>query len=59
MDRSVQGTQPLDKWQFERLGYFCTDSDSTDDKVRTPPDTPQEHYTYISLPSLYLTELYH
>jgi glutaminyl-tRNA synthetase len=24
----VAGTQPLDKFQFERLGYFCTDSDS-------------------------------
>lgn len=23
------GTKPLDKFQFERLGYFCTDSDTT------------------------------
>ena len=34
VDRSVQGTQPLDVWQFERLGYFCVDSDSTSDRVR-------------------------
>jgi len=26
------GTKPLDKFQFERLGYFCTDSDTTDEK---------------------------
>jgi glutaminyl-tRNA synthetase len=25
-------TKPLDKFQFERLGYFCTDSDTTDAK---------------------------
>ena len=28
LESSVAGTQPLDKFQFERLGYFCTDSDS-------------------------------
>ncbi|KAF0204172.1 MAG: glutaminyl-tRNA [Bacteroidetes bacterium] len=28
VESSVAGTQPLDKFQFERLGYFCTDSDS-------------------------------
>jgi glutaminyl-tRNA synthetase len=25
-------TEPGDRFQFERLGYFCTDPDSTDDK---------------------------
>jgi glutaminyl-tRNA synthetase len=25
-------TQPGDRFQFERVGYFCTDNDSTDDK---------------------------
>ncbi|HEX9331159.1 MAG TPA: glutamine--tRNA ligase/YqeY domain fusion protein [Anaerolineales bacterium] len=25
-------TKPGDRFQFERLGYFCTDEDSTDDK---------------------------
>jgi len=25
-------TQPGDRFQFERLGYFCTDQDSTDDR---------------------------
>ena len=34
VDRSVQRAQPLDVWQFERLGYFCVDSDSTRDRVR-------------------------
>ncbi len=28
VEPSVADTQPLDKFQFERLGYFCTDSDS-------------------------------
>ena len=34
VDRSVQGARPLDVWQFERLGYFSVDSDSTRDRVR-------------------------
>lgn len=25
----LNSTKPLDRWQFERLGYFCTDTDST------------------------------
>jgi glutaminyl-tRNA synthetase len=29
----VQQAQPLDKFQFERLGYFCVDKDSTKDKL--------------------------
>ena len=33
VDRSVEGAQPLDRWQFERLGYFCVDPDSTSDRV--------------------------
>lgn len=33
VDRSVQEAHPLDKYQFERLGYFCVDSDSTANKV--------------------------
>lgn len=40
IEPSVLGTQPLDKFQFERLGYFCTDSESTASKLvfnRTVP----------------------
>ena len=33
MDRTVSGAVPLTKFQFERLGYFCVDFDSTADKV--------------------------
>lgn len=40
VDRSVQGAQPLDMWQFERLGYFCVDQDSTTDKVSSTQKTP-------------------
>ncbi|MCG8698342.1 MAG: glutamine--tRNA ligase, partial [Bacteroidales bacterium] len=29
----IAGTKPLDCFQFERLGYFCTDKLSTDDKL--------------------------
>jgi glutaminyl-tRNA synthetase len=25
----LQGVKPLDRFQFERLGYFCVDTDST------------------------------
>lgn len=29
----IAGTNPLDCFQFERLGYFCTDKLTTDDKI--------------------------
>jgi len=29
----VQGAKPLDRFQFERLGYFCVDPDSTESKL--------------------------
>ncbi|HLN53628.1 MAG TPA: glutamine--tRNA ligase/YqeY domain fusion protein [Lentimicrobium sp.] len=28
VEESLASTKPLDKFQFERIGYFCTDSDS-------------------------------
>jgi glutaminyl-tRNA synthetase len=28
----LAGTRPGDRFQFERLGYFCTDPDSTEGK---------------------------
>jgi glutaminyl-tRNA synthetase len=33
VESSVAGTQALDKFQFERLGYFCTDTDSKPDNL--------------------------
>ncbi len=33
VESSVAGTQALDKFQFERLGYFCTDTDSKPDHL--------------------------
>ncbi len=33
VEPSIEGTKPLDKFQFERLGYFCTDSESTAGKL--------------------------
>jgi len=30
IEPSVSGCKPLDKYQFERLGYFCVDKSSTD-----------------------------
>ncbi len=33
VEPSLAGTQPLDRFQFERLGYFCTDRDTTDGKL--------------------------
>ena len=33
VEPSVKDTQPLDRYQFERMGYFCTDPDSTGNKL--------------------------
>ena len=33
IEPSVKDTKPLDRLQFERLGYFCTDKDSSDGKL--------------------------
>lgn len=34
MDTSVKGAKVLDKFQFERVGYFSVDPDSTAEKVK-------------------------
>ena len=33
VEPSLQSAAPGDKFQFERLGYFCVDWDSTADKL--------------------------
>ncbi|KAG7472238.1 hypothetical protein MATL_G00106670 [Megalops atlanticus] len=33
VDRSVTGSKVFDKFQFERIGYFSVDPDSTDEKL--------------------------
>ncbi|MHC4553282.1 MAG: glutamine--tRNA ligase/YqeY domain fusion protein [Planctomycetota bacterium] len=33
IEPSVADTNPQDRFQFERMGYFCTDKDSTADKL--------------------------
>ena len=33
VEPSVKDTQPLDRFQFERIGYFCTDTDSASDTL--------------------------
>ncbi|MCE5185159.1 MAG: glutamine--tRNA ligase/YqeY domain fusion protein [Planctomycetaceae bacterium] len=33
VEPSLKDTKPLDRWQFERMGYFCTDYDSTANKL--------------------------
>ena len=30
LEPSLAGAQPGDRFQFERLGYFCVDADSSD-----------------------------
>lgn len=40
VEPSLAGAAPLSKYQFERLGYFCVDPDTTEDKLifnRTVP----------------------
>lgn len=34
VDKSVNGAKVCDKFQFERLGYFSVDTDSSDSKVK-------------------------
>ena len=33
VERALGDTKPGDKYQFMRLGYFCTDTDSTNEKI--------------------------
>jgi glutaminyl-tRNA synthetase len=33
VEPSLKDTKPLDRFQFERLGYFCTDPDSNENKL--------------------------
>ncbi len=33
VEPSLKGAKELDRYQFERLGYFCVDKDSTPDKL--------------------------
>lgn len=33
IEPGVKGASPLEKFQFQRLGYFCVDPDSTDEKL--------------------------
>lgn len=33
VESSVKNLKPLDRFQFERLGYFCIDSDTTKEKL--------------------------
>ena len=33
MDKSIAGSKEYDRFQFERVGYFCVDKDSSGEKV--------------------------
>ncbi len=33
VEPSLKGAKPLTRYQFERLGYFCVDADTTSDKL--------------------------
>jgi len=33
VEPSLAGAEPLSRYQFERIGYFCVDSDSSEDKL--------------------------
>ena len=33
LEPSIRGAAPLSTYQFERLGYFCVDPDSTSEKL--------------------------
>lgn len=44
VDTSVKGAKVLDKFQFERVGYFSVDPDSTEDKVQE--DKKNKHFIW-------------
>jgi glutaminyl-tRNA synthetase len=33
VEPSVKNAKPLDRYQFERLGYFCVDADSNENAL--------------------------
>ena len=33
VEPSLKDTRPLDRWQFERIGYVCTDPDTSDGRL--------------------------
>jgi len=33
IEPSLKDARPLDRFQFERLGYFCMDADTTTEKI--------------------------
>jgi glutaminyl-tRNA synthetase len=33
VEPSLKNTKPFDRWQFERLGYFCTDPDTSEGRL--------------------------
>ena len=52
VDRSVTNAPPLSRFQFERVGYFCVDYDSTEGKVNAPGLV---HYNRFQCLSIYLS----
>lgn len=47
VDISVKGAKVLDKFQFERVGYFSVDPDSTEDKVQEDKKNFKHCFIYI------------
>lgn len=47
VDTSVKGAKVFDKFQFERLGYFSVDLDSTADKVKEDETNSRNGCVYI------------
>jgi hypothetical protein len=47
VDRSVSGALVYDKFQFQRIGYFSVDPDSSPARVGMPPNV-----MFLSLPSI-------
>jgi glutaminyl-tRNA synthetase len=33
LEPSIRGAAPFTSYQFERLGYFCVDPDSSEDRI--------------------------
>ena len=56
LEPALKGSEPGFRCQFERMGYFCVDKDTTDDKpvfnrIVTLRDTWAVSYTHLTLPT--------
>ncbi len=55
-DDGIKTAKPLDKFQFERVGYFSVDSDTTNEKVKIKYQLIVKLIYFVFNFSMYLIE---